>query len=276
MQCMNIRVIAVLLTLGFALSTELGLALSFCLYMLPICISPILLGRLCGAFVSAELLEDTTGDTNFFNALKNNTSTVKRTAAASATSEEHTPDSIESIINDIASTPGLEVGDTIRENLLLSENSGMTATIALKLTYLHEKVGQHDKAIHYAGEAIGRCLNSPQPQYALKLYFDFKSARTQFNLTPNQLETLADHLQAQNETTDACWCFYFAIMLSDGDDKLNAQKKLLSIADQAAQQGNLSEAVTIYQLFVDKFPQSSLFDYARTALLDCQDKLHSQ
>lgn len=265
----------------FKISFEAGMGFSFFMYILPLLASPILIGRLCGAFVAGEkaLTEDSAAG------LSPNPSPVQPNTPNPGTASATAPQP-----QDVASITSYkkEYEELMKKLDQLNEKELTQAIFEaekyepkvyplLALSYLYKKSNDKEKALTKAKLALRSCLDEGMSFEAVQLFNAFATEKTKLNLQKPQLLQLAPHLMKHKHFTDAAWCYLLVMTATnDEDDLLGIQKKYLNIANDASTDNRLDIALKLYDLFVKQYPNSTLIEFVKEAQANTQSKLDNQ
>ncbi len=144
----------------------------------------------------------------------------------------------------------------------------------IEVAFLRKKAGKEVEAVDAAGKAITLAISLQLPDFALDVYKGFIKNRSQLVLEHTTLNALVDLFLEKDQYLDAGWCSYFVTVGTDDENLiLNGQKKLLAIADKAKRSNNSQDAISLYEFFIKKFPESTLIDYAEQSAAEEKRKL---
>lgn len=263
--------------MAYKISFEAGATFSFFIYLLPVLASPILVGRLSGAFIIGEsnLYEQSTPIRH---------STVSQTlGGAEETSQSETilqqnelsdlvkcKKTYEHLVNQINKLNTAELNKIMSE----AENAKQNVYTLLQLSYLYKKMDRKTESLEKANAAFSICLNEGMGYEAVQLFKYFTKDRSQLQLENSQLLVLAPHLSKHQLFMDAAWC-YLLVMADElsSEELLSIQKKFVSLANEAGQQNHLDISINLYNLFLQRYPDSTLIDYVKTAVVSVQEKM---
>ncbi|KTD61107.1 hypothetical protein [Legionella spiritensis] len=271
--------------IAYKISDEAGMSFSLFIYLLPVLVSPILIGRLSGAFIAGESQMDSTlhGAINPMNnpvfsshvPLRQHEKPVSQAGssippASNFVSPARFKKEYEHVMNTLDKLGDEELGQVIET----AESTEVNVYTLLQLSYLYKKANRIPEAIEKAGMALQACLAEGMWFEAVQLFKSFAKERAQLDLSPAQLLLLAPHLGKQKLFMHAAWCYLIAInAMEDDDEKLAIQKKFLSLAHDASQQNQLEVALKLYHLFIQNYPDSTLIDFVNTAMSNVQERL---
>jgi hypothetical protein len=273
-----IPVLALLLPIARGVNEGLGSVAVVALPLLPFAAAPILLGRLAGAFVAAELeLEEAPpravpvipGAAPVFNA--------GRTHAALAGQARGTMsvrlDSPQ--MGTRATGGGVPLGVALARAHQLGETDPAAAAaeleamraqhprnpaLAAELARAWQKLGRGAEARTLAAEAIKLALSGGAAPIAHDVFMAFASEASELNLDPATYDQIGKILMARKEIEGAAWCFRAASAL--GGDPRAAQRSYL-LACESALQEDAHRALHLYQQFLVTWPDSPLASFAR-------------
>lgn len=251
---------AILIFLAFKISMQAGVLVSGFLYLLPLAATPILLGRMCGAFVAGE------------DGLDAVVADAQELAPPVYHRAEPSPDVepvpviekkplFEEILAKVRAVPADRLAYEIArvEGKLAVRPRDPHA--AAELSLLYKKSGEADKALKMVANAISQALRDGFSEIGLPLFRGFAKERTALGLNPQILEIAGNLLLKQGAVLDAGWCLHESA--SAEGDAVKAQKKLLHVASIAEESGKFAEAVSLYDFFSSKYPDSPLAHFAR-------------
>jgi hypothetical protein len=242
-------------------------------YAAPMLAAPVLLGRLCGAFVFGEESIETpahnpmprTGPTPPVVNLRPIASAGPEAVAQSARRLD-VKQALDSLRVKAASDPAT----ALKEAQILREAHPVNPLVAVELALLLRQHGQAEEALAASAAAIKVALTSGTAPVAIEMWKTCGDDRHQLDLDPGTLESLGRHLTTRKELEDAAWCF--RTMKDRGGDGLRVQKGLIGVADTIARDGNARGAVQLYQLILRDFPDSTLRDYIEGTVSALQRK----
>lgn len=253
---------AFIMFFSFKLSVQMGVGVSSFLYLLGIAATPILLGRMCGAFVAGEEGLDAEGEDAEVHELA---PPVYYRAEPASTAEpppviEKKP-GFDEILAKVRAVPadGL-AGEIARAEGKLAARPRDPHTAA-ELSLLYKKSGAGDKALKMAANAITQTVSDGFSEIGVMLFRGYAKERSALGLNAQTLEIVGNILLKQGSVLDAGWCLHESA--SAGGDAVKAQKKLLHVASVAEESGKLAEAVSLYEFFCAKYPDSPLAQFAK-------------
>lgn len=265
--------------MAYRISLEAGMSFSLFIYLLPILVSPILIGRLSGAFIAGEsnLYEQPTAthspvvSQGLGRASANNTSQSETILQQNELSDlAKCKKTYEHLVNQIDKLNTEELNKLMSE----AENAKQNVYTLLQLSYLYKKMDRKTESLAKANAAFSICLNEGMGYEAVQLFKYFTKDRSQLQLANSQLLVLAPHLSKHQLFMDAAWC-YLLVMADElsSDELLSIQKKFVSLANEAGQQNHLDISINLYNLFLQRYPDSTLNDYVKTAAAGVQEKM---
>jgi hypothetical protein len=247
---------------SFKLSLQMGVGVSSFLYLLGIAATPILLGRMCGAFVAGEGGLDAEGE----DALAHESAPPVYYRAEPPVASEPPPviekkPGFDEILAKVRAVPadGL-AGEIAKAEGKLAARPRDPHTAA-ELSLLYKKSGAGDKALKMAAQAITLAVSDGFSEIGVMLFRGYAKERAALGLNAQTLEIVGNILLKQGAVLDAGWCLHESASL--GGDAVKAQKKLLHVASVAEESGKLAEAVSLYDFFIAKYPDSPLVQFAR-------------
>lgn len=293
--------LALLLPLAADLAPELGAGLIFALPMLPAATTPILLGRLAGAFAAAEPATSPAqrspdepvpgrGPRTFDVPVPQASRTVA--ALAGIPRAAHLPSRMDCPTNvqparegGISGVPlgvaiarahqlaDTDMGSAIAELESLRSQHPRNPAVVAELARVLRKGGRQDEAIQAAATAIRLALTGGAGPIAHDVFRAFAQDAAALNLEPATYEQLARILSARREFDGAAWCYRAAAAL--GGDPKPLQKGMLGVAESALQGGHVEQAVAVYEAFVKTWPESQLARFAKDSADEARRKLHA-
>ena len=270
-------------------STYLGGIFATAAILVPFTVSPVLIGRLAGAFILGE--ETITGmetKNAVAKILGSGPKTIggygKEVSASGnmilPNSSTEAPGSRSDIETIQQHKTSIDAADFVRklQRLKPEEVSRALEKAAnehaqnnrdLKAAYeymlLLRKTGDEETALRIAAKSINQALRELDWSNAALFYLCLQQSRFQLQLEKEQFQMLANHFQAQNKYQDAAWC----TMRSgekEGRAGIELQKVLIEIAEAASAAMKNNEAAQIYQQILEGFPASNFTDYVQKQL----------
>ncbi|KTD76606.1 hypothetical protein [Legionella waltersii] len=263
--------------IAYKISVPFGLKFSLFIYMLPFFASPILIGRLTGGFIAGEstLDEDVTTETNkiisqvIHGANNQSTNTDASPSPGDLASLVKSKKGFEQLLNTIDELSPEE----ITQNILEAEKAGNNIYTLLQLSFLYKKANRKQEALVKASVAINKCLSDGMGFEALQLFKYFSKDRSQLQLQSQQLQILASHLIKHKLYMDAAWCYMLVLAEELSlDEQLGVHKKFVSLATEANQNNEPEIALNLYQLFLQRYPESTLVDFVKSAMQGIKEK----
>jgi hypothetical protein len=270
--------------LAFAVSTTIGIGLAAFAWVVPAAAAPVLLGRLCGAFVAAG---DPIADPGEATRLAaggqgigfgspspkggERAAWVSPAAAAGlagadlqdgAAGGEHSP---AAALRRIAARADPDLPGAIAEAEHLLRAHPLNANVGAALSGLYQRAGRADDARRLGAAAIERALNAGLNGLAAEVFHRFESERHALGLSGAVLDRLGWVLLQRRALDAAVWCFEAAA--EGGGDPAQAEKGLIAVADAATSVGETERALALYRAFLDRHPRSTLAGYARNAVI---------
>ncbi len=213
-------------------------------YLAPSLAAPVLLGRLCGAFVFGEGDMEASKGPSIPHVLK--------------------PAAIPALVRlPTASDPPAVVAEPTPQPAS-AQATGEQAQALLR-------AGQTSEALVAAAAAIKTAISGGAAPLALELLKAFHVHRDRLELDVPALEALGRQLMTRKELNDAVWCF--CAVATRGKDPVRAQKGLIAVADSANRDGQHRAALQIYEFILKKFPDSGFRDFIETASADVKKRL---
>ncbi|MDO8811037.1 MAG: hypothetical protein Q7J38_03290 [Gallionella sp.] len=249
---------------AFKISMQAGVAVSGFFYLLVLAASPILLGRICGAFVAGEdELEHATE--NILALLGIVPSTDSRQQELALEIEQPSPVKKKLGFDEmVAKTRALPIDALIVEigkveaNIAAHPHDPHTA---VELAMLYRKAGDAEKALKTAADAITQAVHDGYAEIGVSLFRGFSKERADLVLDAQTLEIVGNILLKQGLMLDAGWCLHESA-LSMGDMP-KAQKKLLHVASVAEETGKHAEAIALYDFIIAAYPNTQLAQFAK-------------
>lgn len=259
----------------FKTSFETGMAFSSFTYLLPFLISPILIGRLSGAFVAGEAEMASTAPNTLNPELIPPSSINQESAPVSAAKSTEELAKLKQMykqcMENIETTEGAELRDKLQTAQAADPDN---VFVQLTRSHLYLKIGQINEAIQNARLAMSNCLQNGMSYEALGLYKAFSKHKSKLNLNHTDLLLLAGCLSKNQMYMDAAWCYLLSIATQDNEEeKLNVQKKYLELADKADRSNHMEIAHNLYLLFMKQYPDSTLIEFAKEQAQNLEMKL---
>ncbi len=145
-----------------------------------------------------------------------------------------------------------------------ADPNAIKAVVTLAYGYLWQEKTQD--AVTYGAKALELCLINSRIPDAIKLFKDFSSHRDALKLSGAHWTRLGRGFLTQKHYVDACWCLFHGIEVDNAFDDIAKQKDLLSVGHAANDAGDKAQALTIYNFFLKKFPDSSLAEFVKTTI----------
>jgi hypothetical protein len=157
----------------------------------------------------------------------------------------------------------VDLQGAIREADILRRAHATNPAVSLEAARLLHKAGRVDEAAQTAGQAIKIALTAGASPLAAEILQIFAKEREQLRLDGATLDQLGRVMVARNSLNEAMWCFN--TLLAGGGDAVKGQKGLISVAEATARAGNAAAAAKIYNHILSKFPDSPFRDYVTDA-----------
>ena len=273
----------VLVALGFAMSAKIGFFLSTWVYVLPVAMAPVLLGRLAGAFVGAESFQPSPGEIG--RPVQAQTIEARLAAAVSRAAPAkpavgaplavprpsaakpgdgslETP-SLSGAIRQIKDLAGKEPARALSEARAHLGKFPGNAGILAEIAKLQLALGETDQAVQDARTAIGQALSSGATPVAVEVYQSFLERKAELNLDGRTYEQLSKVLLNQGNFSESLWCICESEKA--GGDLLKVQKGIIGIAQEASKkQPELAQRY--YQYFTTQYPESPFAQFCQEAM----------
>jgi tetratricopeptide (TPR) repeat protein len=249
----------IIIYLAFQGSTKAGINVAGFIYIWYAATVPILTGRLAGAFVAEELPQAT-------QVMHDNPAAPFSAPLTVAMPE--TPK--------IPPEPKPDMGEIEQRLAQLDDNmlpdalaaatemeSSQTAPIRgqIEQAILSIRLGDQPAACDYAVRAIDNAAQRGFGDISIRLFEKMGTERRKLKLAPYSFEIIGNIFQQRKNLLEAAWC-YHAAATSTGDT-LKAQKRLFQIAEIAEKSGNHADALTLYEVLIKQYPDSTLVEFAR-------------
>ena len=257
----------ILLTASVEPASETGIAILGFLWVVPAAGVPILLGRLCGAFLHEEALE---GDDDRAPpaATRPEAGQLAGPLAppppGSTTSAAPEAVDLPKLLKAIRARAETDLAGSLAEAEALWLRTPHSAAVAAELARLYQASTRQDEALSMASQGIALALRSGAGALASALYEDLRQRRDALTLGGSDLEHLGKILLARQRFEDALWCCLASA--GAGVPAPRVQKTLLAVGDAAARAGAPDRARAAYEAFLDRYPDSAFVDYCREAL----------
>lgn len=256
---------ALVAALAFKTSLQAGVAVSGFLYLLMLAVSPILLGRLCGAFVAGE------------GGMEKEAADLMETLGIVPTASRplQAPQNIVApeqalklgkkpvfgeIIDQVKALPPDALGVEIAKAEARLAAQPRDPHSAAELSLLYKRAGEKEKSLKAAANAITQAVRDGFSELGMSLFRVFAKERDALGLDALTLEVVGNLLLNQGELLSAGWCLHESAV--SAGDVVKAQKKLLHVAGVAEESGKFSEAISLYDYLIGKYPESPLKQYA--------------
>lgn len=248
---------------AFKISPGAGVAVSGFLYLLAFSASPILLGRMCGAFVAGEGVLESEEHT-IITAPESVPPVFYRPEPA-ATAEPPPPiekkPGFDEILAKVRALPADALAEEIGKAEAKLAARPRDPHTAVELAMLYRKAGEREKSLKAAANAITQAVRDGFAELGVSLFRGFAKDRAELGLNTQTLEIVGNVLLKQGTVLDAGWCLHESAT-SEGD-ALKAQKKLLHVASVAEEAGKHQEAAALYDFFIVKYPDTPLAQFAK-------------
>jgi len=254
-------VLGALTLLAFKASVKSGTLMAAFAYAAPGFAAPILLGRLCGAFVYAESVLPSESVSQ--PAEPPPVAPALNLGAALGAVPITRRADIKQAIVEIRARASSDIGAAVADAQALCEAYPTNPQVAAEVARLLLKAGRMPDAVAAAAAAIRISVNGGSAPVAADLINSFLAHRDEFDLDPTILEALGRHLMTRSDFNGSLWCF--RAMRKRGGDPMKTQKALLSLAENGARAGNAGAALKIYDYIILHYPDSTLRDYVENA-----------
>ncbi|MBI5438093.1 MAG: hypothetical protein HY936_03970 [Nitrosomonadales bacterium] len=251
---------------AFKMSLQAGIAVSGFFYLWVLAASPILLGRMCGAFVAGDNDLDFATE-NILALLGVVPSTASPQLELKLATEADQPQPVEKklsfneMVAKIRALPVDALTSEIGKTKTLLAARPHDPYIAVELAMLYRRAGEADKALKTAARAITQAINNGYAEIGVSLFRGFAKERTDLGLDAQTLEIIGNVLLKQELVLDAGWCLHESAIIAG--DMLKAQKKLMHVATIAEETGKYTEAIALYNFFISAYPGTNLVQYAK-------------
>jgi hypothetical protein len=259
--------------LCFTASAPLGAVVATFTYLAPAIASPVLLGRLAGAFVLADDVEmlQTSGPSALRDPVleprmaQATHAVAQPPRAASEPRPGNAPDALDTLkdVKNLAKRAETDLAGAITEAEALRQRQPRHLGLLAELAKLYRRAGRTEEALPLASDAIAQALLQGATPIAVDLFSTFDAERRSLKLSAKSFDQLAKVLFSQKRFDDAAWCFAAGTAL--GGDPVQAQKGLASVADAASRAGQIDSAVHIYDYLLRTYPESSFAQFWRDA-----------
>lgn len=257
---------ALIFFLAFKMSTQWGVFVSGFFYLWVLAASPILLGRMCGAFVAGENdLEGAAQDVLALLGIPSPAASPQLELKFAAEADQLPPVEKKLSFNEmVEKIRALSLDASILE---IGKAEGLLALrphdpyVAIELAMLYRRAGEAEKALKMAAKAITQAINNGYAEIGVSLFRGFAKERADLCLDAQTLEITGNVLLKQGMVLDAGWCLHESATI--GGDMLKAQKKLMHVATIAEETGKYKEAIALYDFFISAYPDTNLVQYAK-------------
>lgn len=232
--------------IAFKISFEAGMTATTITYFLPYYISPVLIGRLSGAFILGE-------------------EELGNSSPEMATDELQNNKYKQLYLNTMIKLPYISVDKAKKMLQTISKENQDNLYIQLLLSHLYLKANDKNNGLKNANIALKTCLKEGASKETSALFQSLAQYKSEIQLDKDDYVLLASFLLDERLYMESAWCYLMAMNCTgiDADETLSIQKKYLSVADEAQKTGGGSMAYTLYDLFVRNFPKSSLSSFAK-------------
>jgi hypothetical protein len=267
-------------------SAKLGAALAVFAYASPVLAAPVLLGRLCGAFVAGEgptneAIPATAAPTPSGPVAPGSTPVGGPGSALAAGPRTLTPVAspaspietavqaarrldVRQALDAVRMKTATDLPAAVNEARILRDAYPANPIVAVELAKLLRQAGHGTEAAAAASVAIRVALSAGTAPLAVELWKLCEGERETMELDAGTLEQLGRHLTTRKELDDAAWCF--RTMKKKGADAIRVQKGLIGVAEAIARDGNPRGATQLYRFILSEFPHSTLRDYIESAI----------
>jgi len=247
-----------LVYLGFKDSSRTGLYLAVFLYTWILSTIPLLNGWLAGVFVSHDFIQLEFSADEPLTVVESDAPALQPTIVSRPI--EPRPD-----LADIEQRMA-ETGDDMLLSALAAAReleTSLTAPIRgqIEQMFLALRSGDMEQVRSAAAKAIDGTSQRGFNDISLKLFEKIGAERLKLKLSAYSLEILGNMYQQKKQLLDAAWCLHAAA--NAGGDSIKAQKRLFQIAELAEKSNNNKDALTLYEILIRQYPNSTLVEFAR-------------
>ncbi|HXU81674.1 MAG TPA: hypothetical protein VN914_09775 [Polyangia bacterium] len=250
---------------------KLGRAIAFFAYASPGLAAPVLLGRLCGAFVFGEEPMAAAPEGAVPTRMPTSPSGVRPLAVMPSGPSTVNPAvqaarrlDVKQALDGVRLKAASDLPAALKEAEVLREAYPANPQVAMELARLLRQAGQEQEALAAAAIGIKVAFSAGTAPLAVELWKLCAEARDGLELDLATLEALGRQLTTRKELDDAAWCF--RTMKAKGADAIRVQKGLIAVAETCARDGNPRGAIQLYRFILGEFPQSTLRDYLESAI----------
>jgi hypothetical protein len=240
----------ILTAIAFLTSFEAGMIMSGITYILPWAASPVLLGRLAGAFVHS-----------YTGAESDNTIVVDKTAMQVAVKDEY---DVANKVKEIESKATEDIVAALHDAETLREDHPNNAKLLAVVVRLQLSSGDRSAAVETAGRAIGCALASNLPKEAVEVYNALGDDKRKVRLRREEFLRFGRTLANKSLFEDAVWAYRMSV--PKGGDSLKAEKGIMAAGEAAGRAGEPKMAVAIYSYLIKQFPHSEFVDYCKAQI----------
>jgi len=254
--------LALLIAVISAIEPRAGAAVGMLFISLPLAMTPILAGRLAGAYVAgtgpAEMTSrdaPSPGDPDLSNggapAITGDSDPL--TAAVTEATVTIDPLAADNLLKKIAALPEFQ-----QENALLLARNRLNARpedpmVLSEIALLMCRSKQHDGLADAASSAIRATLRTGGNKIAARIFVDCGSVRPSLALKASELKTLARYLETLNSFQAAAVAWTMAMKTLAVDAEV-VQEKLLELAADAEQAGRVKDSAGIMRYLEKLYP----------------------
>ncbi|MCC6748707.1 MAG: hypothetical protein IT371_13690 [Deltaproteobacteria bacterium] len=233
-------------------------------YVTPVASIPVLLGRLCGAFLLADEAKEervtiAPPPAPALALPRGEPAATPSMARASAPVAD--PLDLRKKALALAGRPDAELDQAIAEAEALRAQAPHHPVILGELAKLNLRAGRADAAIAAGREALRQALRGGSGPIAAELYGALEAHRKDLGLEGPEYDQLARILLNRNAYDDAVWCFRAAEVT--GADGVRVQKGIISVAEAALRGGDEETALRFFRYFLKTYPASDFVGYCQ-------------
>lgn len=226
---------------------------------LPLAMAPVLLGRLCGAYVHAGSLSARAGVEPARPAA--NTPTTKEATRAPRTVGPAWKD----VISAVNAVGDEKLDSSIKSARIRIGKDPDDLKTACQLALLIARTRRSEETRLFTESAIRRCVSAGAVELAANLYLHYGNRRKDLQLDAACKRQLVNGLVRLQRFPDAAWCLYSAVTEEEGRP-VDVQNGLIRIAGEAGKAGKHAEAAVIYDFFLKHFPKSDMTEEVQAAI----------
>lgn len=262
--------------IAFKISMGFGMTVSGFIYALPFLSSPIIIGRMSGAFVMGDYVisDEDLAPAEAMSPQMNVAPSLGAAGVSAATvqqQEQETHFDVNAVREHITQLSAEQMQKELPSIEIKRSAHPDNPSNLLSLAYMYQRLDRKTDAAKVVMQSLRYTMTHNLHPATAIIFKDFSRIKSNISLAPEELALLSDILVKAKNYLDAVWCVHQ--LLKAQPDDLPLQKKVIAIADAAKRGGQAKQAFSIYAHFMKNFPQSTLLEYAKEAVQELNRQL---